>query len=153
MKRRVKSIKQTRLEHGIKKLSKMALSKDLFSDDQYYFWLCNGANYLNSDHDKGIWNPIFEQIYGESGTVPPMDEIMTTAVNAFGDQSTWTPQSKAATAWLTMDRRQVFIYYMEAVRRMMQEEKSESDLVQPANPVVWGVFSFLYKMLVKQKVI
>lgn len=37
------------------------------------FWACHGINFINSNYDEGVWDPVFEQIY--EGSLPDPADV------------------------------------------------------------------------------
>lgn len=44
------------------------------ADDEngFGFWACHGMNFINSNYEEGVWDPVFEQIY-DGGLPDPAD--------------------------------------------------------------------------------
>lgn len=39
------------------------LDQKFVASGDFFFWLCHGANYLNSDYSTGKWEPLYPDIY------------------------------------------------------------------------------------------
>lgn len=122
-----------------------------FSDAQWVFWLAHGVNYLISDYDKGLWTPLFTGIYETPPRLPTPEEIAQGVMGKYHDTKEWPLEAKAALAWTVSDRKLIFVYYLESLRRTRGEQPEvdvEALVREPHNPQVWSVFNFL-----KQKIL
>lgn len=155
---RIKNAKN-KMKPGKYKLSQPAeVTQEMFSDEQYRFWLAHGVNYLVSDYDNGLWEPMFPTIY-EGGTVD--SEMMATAITKkfapLADKDKhWPKAGRTAMSWSLITREVVYIYYREALRRQKMVMKNmkttdtstenlsvEELVVSPGNPAVWEVFKYM----------
>lgn len=112
------------------------------SDEDYVFWLCHGVNYIASDSEKGVWSPIFEDIY--QGTLPEPEAIATKVMTAYHEEleaeGAFKGVPRAVLAWSVTDKSIVTIYKHEAVRRLREKDPecdAESLARAPHNPTVW----------------
>jgi hypothetical protein len=132
----------------------LLFSPEMFPDEQLLFWLAHGVNYMVSDYDQGLWNPLFEGIYEGKFTEPP--ELAQAIMLRYQDQKEWPVEAKAAVAWTVSERHIVYIYYREVLRRLRSSHPDVEDLEalarQPHQAQVWEVFKFLKDKLLGKKV-
>jgi len=127
-----------------RELTKGGASLPPLGDEDYTFWLCHGANYLASDSETGVWNPLFEDIY--TGTLPDPESIAQKVLHTYSAEleaeGKFGGVPRAVLAWTVTDRSIVTIYKHEAVRRLLEKD-SECDAEglarQPYNPTVWSL--------------
>lgn len=113
-------------------------------DEDYTFWLCHGANYLASDSETGVWNPLFEDIY--TGTLPLPEDIAQKVIRTYQQEldteGTFGGVPRAVLAWTVTDRAIVTIYKHEAVRQLRAKDPecdAEALARAPHNPTVWSL--------------
>jgi hypothetical protein len=133
--------------------NQVKLTDEQFSDQDQVFWLCHGVNYLLSDHEQGTWTPLFPEIY--EGTLPPPEAIAERVVTKFSEYpKDWPLEGKAALGWTIQSKEVVYVYYKEALRRLIARHPdgdAEGLCRQPHDPVVWGLFHFLKDRLMPSK--
>ncbi len=120
------------------------------TDEEYVFWLCHGANFIASDEESGLWEPLFEGIY--EGTIPKAESVAQAVMNRYSAEieaeDTLRGVPRSVLAWTVSEKSAVRIFKYEAERRL-QEKDAECDAEtlakQPHNPVVWGIFSEVKK--------
>lgn len=121
------------------------------TDEEHIFWLCHGANFLASDEEQGIWEPIFDGIYN-GGPVPEAEQVAQTVMNRYAkeidSEETLSGVPRSVLAWTVTDKSAVRIYRYEAERRLREKDPecdAEALARQPHNPVVWGVMAEVKK--------
>ncbi len=126
--------------HGVHQIS-----SELFPDEDYWFWLAHGVNCVVSDYDQGIWSPLVEDLYTE-GYKLGQDDLLARISDRYGAKD-WPVEGKAALAWAASERTVVYIYMMEAMRRMQtaypDDDFPQLSIRKPHNPVVWELFNFM----------
>jgi len=121
-----------------------------FTDDDQRFWLAHGVNYIVSDYDNGVWQPLFPEIY--DGETPSEEIIAQRVMDRFEEtiKQGGYSDGQAATAWLMQTKQAVFSYRLEAlknVRVAQPEADAESLICQPHTDAVWRVFESLKRHL------
>lgn len=120
-------------------IAKMA--EELFPNDLWVSFVTQGCNCLASDYEKGTWTPMFESIY--EGKTPDPGMIAKVLVDTYGPENDkWTPEAKAALAWVAQSREVGFIYWSECINRLKAKEVAEPEIaaLQPHNSTVWEIF-------------
>ena len=124
-----------------RELNKGVASVAMLSDDDYLFWLCHGVNYLTSDSEQGLWDPLFEDIY--AGAMPDPEMVAQAVMTRYHDEmeaGEFGGLPRAVLAWTVLDRDVMSIYKHEAVRRIKAldpECDAEDQARKPHNPTVW----------------
>lgn len=115
------------------------------TEDEHVFWICHGCNYMASDHEEGVWSPIFDLYDGQSPPSP--EDIAVTVMHQYADElegDGWEGTPKAVLAWSVTDMTTTRIYKFEARRRLLERDADadiETLLTAPHNPVVWGLMN------------
>jgi len=116
------------------------------TDEEHVFWLCHGANFIVSDEENGLWEPIFEDIY--DGVVPEAEQLAQTILGKYAkeidSEEALTGVPRSVLAWTVTEKSAVRIYKFESERRIREKDPDcDAEMVarQPHNPVVWGVMS------------
>lgn len=111
------------------------------SKEEYRFWLCHGVNFLVSDEDRGVWDPLFPSVYG--GALPSLDNVFQTVMARYGvdEGEPLTAKGKMVLAWVTLPNHLVRVYKLEAERRAGEGY----NVMRPHNPVVWGLMTELQR--------
>ena len=155
--RRKAAIKKEKLKGGTSTSSvrqeALKLTDDQFPDDTHLFWLCHGVNYIVSNHEQAIWNPLFPEIY--EGKLPIPEAVAERVVNKYSEFAEWPIEGKAALGWTVQSKEVVYVYYKEAHRRLMSrypDGDAEELCRQPHDLVLWGLFNFLKERLLPTKV-
>jgi hypothetical protein len=129
------------------------VSEEQFSENSQIFWLCHGVNYLISDMAKGLWTPLFPEIY--EGTLISPEEIAQRVVTHFSSyEKEWPIEGKAALHWTIVPKNVVYVYYKESLRRISARyPESDPEMVckEPHNLVLWGLFNFMKEQLLDPK--
>ena len=110
-----------------------------FSNPDLLFWIGHGANYLASDYDEGIWNPVVPSIY--EGEVLTPEALTQAILGRFRDDK--SPAGKAVLAWTVQDKNIVYIFAKEALRAVKKADPScdaSATVRLPKHPAVWEVF-------------
>jgi hypothetical protein len=129
-------------------LDALKVDTDTFTDDQLVFWICHGINFLVSGYEAGTWTPMFEGIYAPGNPVPTRESITQAIIDKYNDHpDSWPQEGKAALAWAMSERKIVFMYYMESMRRLTAAFGGDADIEgmakSPHNVLVWALFSYL----------
>ena len=120
------------------------VTPEMFPDTQMFFWLAHGVNHILSDHEKGLWTPLFEGIY--EGNLSSPNAIAEGLMAKYAGVTEWPIEAKAAIGWAVSNRKIVYIYYKEALRRLAAchpEEELETMAIQPHQPEVWSLFAYM----------
>jgi hypothetical protein len=154
--RKEQSKKKANIMKGPRKLveaPRLEVTDAQFSDEDYIFWLCSGVNNIISNHDQGLWTPLFPEIY--EGVLPQPEQIAERIVAKYSEYSKeWPLEGKAALGWSIQSRPVVFVYKKEALRRLAARHPDgnpEELCRKPHDPVVWGLFHFLKDQLLPSK--
>jgi len=124
----------------------------MFPDEQFRFWLAHGVNYIVSDYENGIWEPMFPSIYENTAVDSAViAKTITTKFTPLTDKEKhWPKAGKTAMSWSLMTREVVYIYYREVIQRLKASLKGkdvettvEELATSPGNPIVWGVFKYM----------
>jgi len=126
------------------------------TDEEYVFWLCNGVNYLLSDAETGVWDPMFEGIY--EGRQPEAEGVAQAVMARFADEiespDDLSGIAQVVLAWTMTEKSNVRIYKYEAERRIQEKMRwpgnaehnpaddgldAEALARQPHNPTVWAL--------------
>ena len=154
---RVSKDQQSRLEKSLNIKRRVTLpnliTQEMFSDQQHQFWAAHGVNFIVSDHETGVWEPMFPDIY--NGKALTFAEIAEAVVQKFGTSGReWDERGKAALAWTSTPREAIYIYYRECIRRQRvktPEGDVEALIKSPHNPVVWEVMHYMMSSMRKGK--
>lgn len=131
-------------------IAKMA--EEMFPNDLWVKFCAQGCNCITSDYEAGTWTPMFESIY--EGKTPDPGTIAEALVDRYGPENDkWTPEAKAALAWVAQSREVGFIYWTECLRRLRDKGVADPEVIalQPHNGTVWEVFHELKAQLLAQK--
>lgn len=119
------------------------------TDEEYVFWLCHGANFMVSDEEQGVWDPLFEDIY--SGQVPDPEAVAQRVLSKyeaeFQAEGGMTGVPHAVLAWTLTEKPQMRIYKYEAERQLREKNPELDDEAitelarQPHNGTVWGILA------------
>jgi len=112
-----------------------------FSEDDQLFWLAHGANYLASDYDEGIWNPVLESLY--VGDIPTPASLTQAIISRFKKGEELDVQGKAVLAWTVQERPLVYLFAREiqrSVRKADPDCDAKATARMPKHPVVWEAF-------------
>lgn len=120
------------------------------TEDEYIFWLCHGANFIISDEETGVWEPLFEDIY--EGRLPAPESIATKVMDRFSAElesdEGLVGVPRSVLAWTVTEKSTIRIYKYEAEKRLKDQDPdcdAEALARQPHNPVTWGVMSDVKK--------
>ena len=142
----------------LKAVKKVPLTQEMFSDKQFRFWLAHGVNYIVSDYEEGLWDPLFPSIYeGKEIGAETMAQVITDKFAPLADKDKHCPkEGRTAMSWSLIPREVVYVYYRESLRSQAERMKdlkftgtSSTDLtleqmvLQPSNANVWEVFKHL----------
>jgi hypothetical protein len=115
------------------------------SKEEFDFWRADGVNFILSDYENATWMPMFDIYNG--GTPPDLNAVAKSVMEKFGpDTGDWPDEGRAALGWAVNPPQTLAIYYMEAQRRLKEQNPEEdiSVLIRTEhNPVVWGVFNYI----------
>jgi len=149
-------LKKKKMKPGAFKLSAPAVvTQEMYPDELHRFWIASGVNYLVSDYDNGVWDPMFPAIY-EGGEVTSA-EIASKITNKYAPLADkdrhWPKEGRTAMSWSLINREIAYVYYREAIRRLTEHNKKKvltmpeglpEDVVKTAaNPIVWEVFKYM----------
>lgn len=149
-KRKRKATVETRRLAGIRK-RKDEITQEMLSDTQMCFWRAHGINYILSDYEEGVWTPVFEGIY--DGNLPSAEEVAQLITARYQGVDPWPQEAKAALGWAVSDRKVVYIYYQEAIRRLKTtypDKNVESIALEPHQPEVWALFNYMREKVLKK---
>ena len=140
-------------------LDSIEIGADIFSDEDWLFWVCHGINCIISDMSVGTWTPMFDDIYGEWGAIYWTPLEVTQAVmdkyNLSPGAESWPNEAKSALSWAVQDRKIVYMYYRESLRRLTAAHGGDADIEKmaraPHNPLVWALFDFLKGKIANRK--
>ena len=134
-----------------------SVSESLFSESDRLFWVAHGVNCLLSNYKEGTWTPLFEGIYANK--IPNNTEISAGVMEHYAGQKEWPSVGKAALAWTVSSPKLLYIYWLEATRRM-QRAHPELDapevvalIKKPANGLTWDLFHYLCQHMLARKAI
>lgn len=122
-----------------------------FTDADHLFWVCHGINCLVSDYEKGLWRPLFPEIYEDHQLSP--DVVANRTMTAFKEdpEDEGFSISKAATAWAIQDKATVYVYKNKALKVYKRAHPEDSDaetaIRQPHTSVVWKIFDGLKTLM------
>lgn len=113
-----------------------------FTDDDYMFWIAHGCNYLASDYEEGIWNPLFDEIY--EGKLPTVEGLTQTILTRFGGDAADMPtEGKHVLSWTVQDKELVYLVSREAARAAKKADRSVNGRQAarlPKQSAVWEMF-------------
>lgn len=139
--RRKARLAKRRTHKAQKSASDLISNLDPLPLDEYHFWLCHGANYLNSDWDEGLWEPLYPSIYG--GVVPDQHTAIHQAMSGYDMTDPDIPPSIAvAVAWLFTSAKQMRVFRDTARNAALVEwpnKDPDQEIRRPHNPVVWAM--------------
>lgn len=117
-------------------------SLNAFSEEDQMFWVGHGANYLASDYENGVWDPIVEEIY--NGTPLTIKALSEAVLKRYQDNDGDVPPSgKAVITWTVQDRSTIYLFARKALRAIKKNNPdTDADVAvrQPKNPLVWEIF-------------
>lgn len=149
---KTKKEKLAEIFQGAKEVA-LKMTDEQFPEEDYIFWLCQGTNYIVSDHEQAIWTPLFPEIY--EGVLPQPEQIAERVVTKYSEYGKeWPLEGKAALGWTIQSREVVFVYYKESLRRLAARyPDGDVDILckQPHEPAMWSLFSFLKDRLLPSK--
>ena len=119
---------------------------ETWTDEEYGTWLAHGVNYLVSNYEAGIWEPLFPDIY--EGRTVSRESAMVALHDKFWKgpgEDDFLPEGEAPCAWALQERRPAYIFRQMALLELRKENPRDAEalLMQPHNPVVWSVFNII----------
>ena len=137
-------LKQRRKRFYVKNLLRDGDQVPDITDEEYLFWLCHGINFLMSNDEEGIWDPMFDGIY--EGQIPSEEQIVEKITKVFDLESEepLTTVGQAVVGWSVSERNTIRIFKFEAERRIREkfpELDAAEEAAKPHNPVVWSLLS------------
>lgn len=165
--RQAKAAEKARLRKDIKKsapvtptkasgLDAIEVGPDIFPEADFIFWVCHGINCIVSDYENGTWTPLFEGIY--AGVMPDAEAVIQAVMDKYNTgkaNNEWPHEAKAALAWAVSDRKVVYIYYREALRRLTAAHGGDANIEgmarSPHNPLVWALFDYMRSKVLNRK--
>lgn len=140
LERRTARRRAAKLKHAPKRGKGPSLKA--FSEADQMFWVGHGANYLASDYENGVWDPIVEEIY--KGTPLTVGALSEAVLKRYQDNDVDIPPSgKAVIAWTVQDRPTIYLFAQKALRAIKKDNPdtdAEVAVRQPKNPIVWEIF-------------
>ena len=138
-------------------LDSVEITPEIFPEEDFLFWVCHGINSIVSDYDNGVWTPLFDGIY--AGVLPDAETVIQTVMDKYnqakGGPDAWPHEGKAALAWAVSDRKIVYIYYRESLRRLTAAHGGDADIEgkarSPHNPLVWALFDYMKNKVLNRK--
>ena len=107
---------------------------DFVKGGLYLYWLAHGVNYLHSDFEEGVWDPLFD-IY--DGKVYTQEDIQKKLKSKFyREKSGWTDQGTLLSGWSVQEPSKVHSFFRKLARVIGKKAARE-----PHNPFVWDVFN------------
>jgi hypothetical protein len=112
-----------------------------FVTDEYEFWLVHGLNFLSSDYNQGLWEPLFPEAYQEGFIALDRTTITRRFMSRYLDTTTnkLSVVGTKCLAWLALKPDEMF----ELMYRL-RKAQPPSDVTpamasrRPANPSVWA---------------
>ena len=116
-------------------------TQEMFPDELHRYWVAHGINFLVSDYDNGVWDPMFPTLY--EGATIGAKEIADAIISRFADQTEkghWSKVGRTVMAWSMSPRDITYVYYREALRRVKAKRKepvptAPKDSMNPKEPV------------------
>ena len=145
--RQRRALKKTRRRKGKKRKppapTPSVIPKGAFPDDERAFWIAHGVNFLHSNFDEGVWNPLFPEVY--EGKPIDMDRISNRLVAFVGGAEELTPEQQVVLGYAFQDRLAQYAFKLEAERRLQEKGDTEPEVTArlPHQPVVWELFHML----------
>ena len=127
----------------LRKKLKVPPGLENFTDEDHLFWLAHGVNYLASDYDNGIWNPIFDGIY-EGKPATPADITRGILERYTDGEGGFTDEANPILAWTVQDKAIVYVISREAkrsVKLLTPKAHAGATARLPKQPAVWEVFN------------
>lgn len=120
------------------------------TDDEHIFWLCHGANFIASDEENGVWDPIFENIYGPEAMLPAAENVaqrvLSKYVTEIEAEEDLSGVPRSVLAWTVTEKSTVRIYKYECEKRL-HDKDPECDAHalarEPYNTTVWAVMAMV----------
>jgi hypothetical protein len=101
-------------------------------------------NYLNSDYETGVWEPIFPEIHEKDPDIMPLRECADAVVAKYRDEKgNLSDKGKALYTWLMMPLKTKQTMYRQIESKLFNEDGS----AKIHDPEVWQYTSNVYKLL------
>ena len=142
--------KKRALEQKRKAAAKKGPSEREFPEAQYLFWMAHGCNYLASNYDEGVWDPLFPGIY-EGNLVAP-EQVAQRILKKYEKKE--GKKGIEVLAWTVQGRKLLYAYYKQVLQHLAEKKPDgdAEDLIrQPHNGIVWGWFQEIHNMLKKRR--
>jgi len=114
-----------------------------FTDDDYLFWIAHGINYLVSNYEEGVWDPLFDGLY--EGRVPDSGAIERAILKRYPPEGEepLSPEARPVLACAAQDKSVIFIVSREVERAVRKHDRKcdvRSTARKPKHPAVWETF-------------
>lgn len=108
-------------------------------------WVAQGVNYLASDYETGVWDPVFDDVYeNKTLTIRQMSEhILSKYRKELEKPDEWST-GKLLLAWVIADPELLMTYRKGALNKLLKKftaEEAETLLLAPKQPDLWELFS------------
>lgn len=131
-------------------------AKPLMQPQEYVFWVMHGINFLVSNYDEGIWDPLFPEIY--EGVLPSAETVAQRILHRFKDKKD-DPREGLSIGWSVQPISTIHIYYLASVKaaRVANPESSPAEVLElakkPMSPYTWKIFNLLGIELARKKTV
>ena len=121
-------------------------SKPLMLPEEYVFWVMHGCNFLVSDYDNGVWNPIFPEIY--EGVTPQAEKVAERILDWFKDKEDKTLE-QLVIGWTAQEVKVIHIYYLGSIKGARDANPNLppgevlDEARKPMCSTTWEVFNML----------
>jgi hypothetical protein len=118
-----------------------------FSDEEAFFWVAHGANYLASNYHTGLWDPVYPDLY--EGAEPDPGLLTSAILDKYQEGN---PLARPVIAWTIVEKVVQYTYLREVWRTMKEADpecRPRSESRKPRHPVVWKVFQEIKRLLLK----
>jgi len=123
--------------------SSVSVKNPCLSKIDYHWWLTHGLNYLNSNYEEGIWDPICDIYAGQ--TPPEPAELLHRLVTKLNikDPTKATEKENFLLAWCLGVKNEALygiIFGLTSILTKENPEMTSEEFRQPYNGGVWAFF-------------
>jgi hypothetical protein len=145
-KRQERALKAARRKKAAKGPSKpqvaapFRLPEGAFPEDVRMFWAAHGINFLNSDWDNVVWNPLYPEIYTDPEKLTL--DLLSSRLDSMSGQDVekMSGPHRAILGYAFQDEIAHYAFMKEAERRVSEQGLNPEEARNPHQGVVWQMF-------------
>lgn len=124
------------------------LTKEIVSQEDHVFWIAHGINFIHSDLDQGIWDPLYPEIY--QGTLPTPETIHARVSKV--SESLTLEHKELIYSWMVRTRKEITKVIWEAQRRFIGDGGlGVTQIKEPKNIWAWSLVDEVSKEVIGDK--